>query len=289
MSSNLRGFGAKLTNGLARVLCHPIPRFAGDSPLVSDMSKPQPPESAAKPLPYTYFRAEGLSLDRVETAVAAKREFEKMKKELCKRYGASEAMCSMAEGLRHLSVRSFYFSPAQEKNVPAHWESDRQTGSDGELQAIFAAPPAGSPDAFFLADYAGLMTRAVRRMKLENLFGCGDMPMKELPAGSYSGAFVRDRNVETPGATAAQQVGQIRDNVTFCFGSNSPCRGSDPLDMMNMMGAWYIRVPNDEAGAARFTPPDAVPVSLGEMIKLDAEERAARFVRTQASAFDPQI
>jgi hypothetical protein len=59
--------------------------------------------------------------------------------------------------------------------------------------------------------------------------------------------------------------------------------------MMNMMGAWYIRVPNDETGAPRFTPPDAVPVSLGEMIKLDAEERAARFVRTQASAFDPQI
>lgn len=247
------------------------------------------PDAEAPPLPYTYFRADGLALDRIETAGAAKKEFDKLRKDLCKRYGASEVMCSMAEGLHHLSVRAFHFTPAQEKNVPAHWESDRQTGSDGELQAIFAKPPAGSPDAFFLADYAGLMTRAVRRMRLENLFGCGDMPMKEMPAGTYFGAFVRDRNADTGGPAGEKRIGHIRDNVTFCYGSNGACRSSDPLDTMQMMGDWYIRVPNDEKGQPRFTPPDSTAVPIAEMIKLDNEERAARFNRLQSSAFDPQI
>lgn len=242
----------------------------------------------ALPLPYTYFRAEGLALDRIETAVSAKKEFDKLRKDLCKRYGASEAMCGRSDGAQPLTIRTFHFTPAQEKNVPAHWETQRQTGADGELQAIFAGPPAGSPDDFFLTDYAGLMTRALRRMKLENLLGCGEMPMKELPAGTYSGSFVRDRNVDTA-AAGEKQIGHIRDNVTFCFGSNSACRGSDPLDTMQMMGSWYLRVPNDEKGQPRVTPPDSAAVPIAEMIKLDNEERAARFNRLQSSAFDPQI
>lgn len=290
MSSDLGHLGAKLTNRAQRVSCHANPDvYAGDSPAVSETPQPQPPESAAKPLPYTYFRADGLSLDRVESAAAAKREFEKMKKELCKRFGAGEVMYNMPEGSRHATVRSFYFAPAQEKNVPAHWESKRQTGIDGELQAIFAQPPAGSPDAFFLADYAGLMTRALRRMKIENLFGCDEMPMKEMPAGTYSGSFVRDRNVETQGAAGERMVGQIRDNVTFCFGSNSACRASDPIDVVLMMEAWYIRVPNDAEGKPRFTPPDAVEVPLAEMMKIDREERAAQSDRARMASFNPGI
>jgi hypothetical protein len=239
-------------------------------------------------LPYTYFRAEGLALDRIETAAAAKKEFDKLRKDLCKRYGASEVLCSNLGGAQPLSISTFHFTPAQEKNVPAHWEAQRQTASDGTLQTIFASPPAGSPDDFFLTDYAGLMTRAVRRMRLENLLGCGDMPMKELPAGTYFGAFVRDRNVDT-GSAGEKQIGHIRDNVTFCFGSNSACRSSDPLDTMQMMGSWYIRVPNDEKGQPRVTPPDSSAVPIAEMIKLDNEERAARFNRLQSSSFDPQI
>lgn len=235
-------------------------------------------------LPYSYFRAEGLALDRIETAGAAKKEFDKLKKDIAKRFGANDVMWRLDRDTHCLRLDSFHFTPAQEKNVPAHWESDRQTGSDGELQAIFAKPPAGSPDEFFLADYAGLMQRASRRMRLENALGCGEMPMRDLPAGSYETAFVRESHIK-----GARQAGHIQQNWVGIYGSNSACRSSDPVDTMQMMGSWYIRVPNDDKGQPRFTPPDSTLVPMAEMIKIDNEERAARFNRLQSSAFDPQI
>ncbi|MFN7112866.1 MAG: hypothetical protein ACK4PK_00730 [Alphaproteobacteria bacterium] len=244
----------------------------------SDTEKPQ-----ATP-PYTYFRADGLAQEQVETVRAAQKEFDKLKKDIVKRFGANEAMCWVDRDTQRLRIESFHYSPAQEKNVPAHWETRRQTGSNGELQAIFAHPPAGSPDQFFLVDYAGLMQRAHRRMRLENTLGCGDMPMKELPAGSYETAFVRDSHIKSAG-----RAGHIQQNFVGLYGSGSPCRSSDPVDAMQMMGSWYIRVPNDEKGQPRFTPPDSAAVPMAEMIKLDNEERAARFNRLQSSSFDPHI
>lgn len=242
----------------------------------------------AAPLPYTYFRADGLTLDRIETVEASKKELEKMKRDLCKRFGANEVMFSRDADTGRVRIREFYYAAAFEKNVPAHWESRRQMSSDDKVQAVFAHPPAGSPDAFFLADYAGLMHRAVRRMRLETVLGTGEMPMKEMPAGSYPGAFVRDRHVENVGDTN-RRIGAIRDNVTFCFGSNSSCRGSDPLDAMEMMGHWYLRVPNDENGQPRFTPADSAAVSMADMMKLDNEERGARSDRARMASFNPGI
>lgn len=244
--------------------------------------------SAPPPLPYTYFRAGGAALDRLETVQASKKELEKLKQALCKRYGANEVMLSRDAASGRVTVSSFYYIAAFDKNVPAHWESQRQMSDDGKLQAIFAHPPAGSPDAFFIADYAGLMQRPMRRMRLENVLGSGDMPMRELPAGSYSGAFVRDRHMTAAGDSDAK-IGHIRDNVTMCFGSNSPCRAGDPLDAMEMMGHWYIRVPNDENGKPRFTPPDSAIVPLAEMMKIDLEERGARSDRARMASFNPII
>lgn len=236
------------------------------------------------PRAYTYFRADGLSQEQVESARAAQKEFDKLKKDLARRFGANDVMWRLDRDTRRLHIDSFHFTPAQEKNVPAHWESDRQTGQNGTLQAIFAQPPAGSSDAFFLADYAGLMQRACRRMRLENTLGCGEMPMRDLPAGSYETAFVRESHVK-----GAAQAGHIQQNFSGIYGSNSACRSSDPVDAMRMMGSWYIRVPNDENGRPRFTPRDAAEVPIEEMIKTDNEERAARFNRLQSSSFDPQI
>lgn len=242
----------------------------------------------AAPLPYTYFRADGLTLDRIETVEAAKKELEKMKRELCKRFGANEVLFTRDAATGRIRINEFYYAAVFEKNVPAHWESRRQMSSDDKVQAVFAHPPAGSPDAFFLVDYAGLMHRAARRMRLETLLESGEMPMKEMPAGSYSGSFVRDRNVDSAGGTA-RQIGTIRDNVTFCFGSNSAIRSGDPLDAMEMMGHWYLRVPNDENGKPRFTPPDSAAVPMAEMMKLDTEERGARSDRARMASFNPGI
>lgn len=242
----------------------------------------------ATPLPYTYFRADGLALDRIETVEASKKELEKMKRDLCKRFGANEVMFTRDAETGRVRINEFYYASVFEKNVPAHWESNRQMSSDGKVQAVFAHPPAGSPDAFFLADYAGLMDRAARRMRLETVLESGEMPMKEMPAGSYSGAFVRDRNVENT-ADTSRRIGSIRDNVTFSFGSNSAIRAGDPLDVMEMMGHWYLRVPNDENGQPRFTPPDSAIVPLAEMMKIDNQERGARSDRARMASFNPGI
>lgn len=240
------------------------------------------------PLPYTYFRAGGWALDRIEAATAAGRDIEKLRRDLCKRYGANEVMYSVHPDTGHILIRDFYFAPVFEKNVPAHWQQQRQTGSDGVLHAVFAHPPAGSPDAFFLADYGGLMQRADRRRRLEHMLGAGEMPMRDLPAGRYPSAFVRDRMEENQGPTA-RRIGHIRENVARVLGSNTACRGGDPLDAMEMMGQWYLRVPNDENGQPRFTPPDSIPVPLEEMMRIDREEMGARSDRARAAAFDPGI
>lgn len=252
----------------------------------------EPSTDAAKPvLPYSYFKAAGASLDALETMQASKREHEKMRKELCKRFGADDMMGGFDKENNNYRFHTFYFAPASEDKVPADWTvSNRQTGSNGELQAIFAKPAAGSKDDFFVTDYCGLMLRAARRERLENVFKIDDMPMKELPAGDYHGAFVRNKNVNDDKYNYNQEgIGQIRDNVTFCFGSNGAIKGSDPLDSMQLMGDWYIRVPNDAAGKPRFTPPDAIEVPLKDMLELDKQERGARFTRQQARSFDPHI
>lgn len=250
-----------------------------------------PATPTPQPLPYSYFKADGASLDAVETRQAAKKEHDRMRAELCKRFGADDMMGGYDAAEGRYRFITFHFSPANEDKVPADWEvTTRQTGSNGELQALFAKPAAGSKDDFFVTDYCGLMLRTAKRSRIENVFGCGDMPMKELPAGDYHGAFVRNSNVNKDKYNYNQDgIGQIRDNVTMVFGSNSACRGSDPIDMMQMMGDWYIRVPNDAAGKPCFVPPDAVEVPLKEMLALDKQERGRRTAAAQMRSFNPHI
>jgi len=253
---------------------------------------PDTPETPAPQLlPYTYFRAEGASQDAVETVQAAMREHDKMRADLCKRFGANDMMGGYDRETGGYRLSAFYFSPKNADKVPPDWEIlNRQTDDNGALQAIFAKPAAGSKDDFFVADYCGLMLRAAKRSRIENVFGCGEMPMKELPAGSYHSAFVRNSNVNKEPYNYNQEgIGRLRDNITRLFGSNSPCQSGDPIDMMQLMGNWYIRVPNDAAGKPHFTPPDAVEVPLQDMLALDRDEQAARFNRARAQSFDPHI
>lgn len=245
---------------------------------------PQPP------LPYSYFRAEGQSLDQVLTVEDAQRTLEKMKRDLCKRFGANELIGGFDAAKGRFRLTTFHFTPAQEGNVPPDWDVSNRQVSGGELQAIFAKPAAGSPDDFFITDYCGLMERAARRSRLENVFGCGDMPMRERGAGHYHTAFVRDRVMnDKPNDYNQDGIGHIKEHFGFMSYSNSATRGSDPLEVMEMLGNWYIRVPNDENGQPRMTPVDAVQVTVADALALDKEERAQRFARTQARAFDPHI
>ena len=135
----------------------------------------------------------------------------------------------------------------------------------------FGLPPEGSAEHFHMANMGGLMVRAARNSRLERVFGIEDMPMKSLPAGEYHGEFVRHANLKT--ADEERQPGRLRDNVTFCFGSNCAGRGSDPLDFMKLQEKWYIRVPNKPGTEEpQFRPPDAVPAAYDEVLLADLME-----------------
>jgi hypothetical protein len=220
---------------------------------------------------YSYFRAEGASLSAIETVLESKADLKVMEEKLRKKF-AAEYVSYRFDDAGRFAIRFFDFGEA--KDPPEGWViKNRQMSYDGTRQeALLAMPGPGSPDAFHVASMAGLMERAVRLSRLEGVFGCGDMPIREMPAGKYSGAFVRTSNIAEMN-TGENAAGTIPDTTTFMFGSNSAIRGSDPLDAAQLDGNWYIRVPNKKGTEQPvFTPPDAVPVSYEKMLEADKAE-----------------
>jgi hypothetical protein len=224
------------------------------------------------PAEYSFFRAEGESLSAIETVEDARRELEALKAKLCAKFGADEVGAWLEKDTGRFTVRSFYFMPPSEP--PEGWvETQKPQMSYDKSRVVvkFAKPADGSPDHFHVASIAGLMERHAKNWRLEDVFGCGEMPMKDLPAGEYSGQFVRQATFKDPANRLPE--GTLRDKVTMCFGSNSACRGSDLIDYMELAGTWYIRVPNKKgADSPQFIPPDAVPVSFEGMLKAERAE-----------------
>jgi hypothetical protein len=226
---------------------------------------------------YSYFRAEGASLSAIETVSESKAELEAMMDKLCKKYGAVYASLRNDDNGR-LTIRFLDFGEA--KDAPDGWVIiNRQMSNDGSRQdALLAKPAPGSPDAFHLASMAGLMERASRQSRLEGVFGCGDMPMRERPAGEYSKSFVRSSCSTALMNTPENAAGTMPDNTTCMLGSNSPTCGSDPLDAVKLDGSWYIRVPNKKGSEEPFfVPPDAVPIPYRRMLEIDSAENMSRF------------
>lgn len=221
---------------------------------------------------YSYFRAEGAALSAIETVGESKAELKALEDKLCKKFGAGYVSALFDDDNRFV-IRFFDFGEA--KDPPEGWViKNRQMSQDGERQeALLAKPAPGSADAFHVANMAGLMERAARHSRLEGVFGCGDMPMRELPEGRYSGSFVRSSSCESRVQSPEDAPGKIADTSTFIFYSNSAIRGSDPLNAVKLDGSWYIRVPNKKGSEEPvFVPPDAVPVGYGDMIKADKAE-----------------
>lgn len=221
---------------------------------------------------YSYFRAEGASLSAIETVEESRAELKALQENICKKFGAGYVSARFDDDNRFV-IRFFDFGEA--KDPPEGWViKNRQMSQDGERQeALLAKPAPGSADEFHVANMAGLMARAARNSRLEGVFGCGDMPMRDMPAGRYSGAFVRSATCEDRMKAPEDAPGKISDTTTFIFYSNGAGRGSDPLDAVKMNGSWYIRVPNKNGSDEPvFVPPDAVPVSYGDMIKADRAE-----------------
>lgn len=226
---------------------------------------------------YSYFRAEGLSLAAVEKVNEARAELQSLRKGLIERYNAADVWGSMQDG----KYQPGEFLYHDEAKVPQGWDLRKQIGYDGiRVDAIFAHPPAGSPDHFNIAAVAGLMTRAAKFQHLEAAFGIGPMPERSLPAGRYSGSFVRYSSLDDGARVPGLEPGVLRDYYTFMFGSDSPIRGGDPIDHIKLDGDWYLRVPNIKGtDTPAFVPPDAVPMEYAEMLKLDRIENMNRFPR----------
>ena len=222
---------------------------------------------------YSFFRAEGLSLSAVETAEEARVEWTSTIEKLKTRYGAYALFCSKDETTGRLRFDCFAFR--RDDKTPEGWEIEPADEQQGSLAGGMPTP--GSKDDFYLAGMAGLLDRATKNQRIENVLEVPEMPRKELPAGEYHGEFVRDNCLKTPGE---KPVGRFRDRHTFCFGSSSRMTTGDPVEYMKLDGDWYLRVPNKPGSEEpQFTPPDAVRIDYERMLELDKKEYELRYNR----------
>ncbi len=224
---------------------------------------------------YSYFRAAGASLAAVEMVNEARAEVSALRNKLVASMGADDMMGGVGYGEDKFRMIAFVFH--DEAKIPEGWKVDRQMSNDGtRLVAAFCLPPAGSAEHFNMVAMAGLMERASKMSFLENVLGAEKMPDRNLPAGSYSGSFVRYRTYEA-GRPISQAPGRLRDKWTVMSYSNSPVTRGDPLDHIKMVDDWYIRVPNKEYTAEpAYIPPDSKQMTYAEMSLLDQREDTKR-------------
>jgi hypothetical protein len=229
---------------------------------------------------YSYFRAEdgGKSAAAIQAVQTSKRAMRDLKRNLCDIYNANEIWGRVSEpgekipgnDQGHYYIENLSFD--SDDNVPEGWviSQHAEPGRPGSIAAAMPAP--GSEDDFHLRQARVLLDDYMRTTSLEDVFGCGQMPMRVLPPGEYNGSFVMHSRLRRPHAGETFRKGMLSDNATFLFGSNGPCKIADPLDYKFLDGKWYIRVPNDEQGRPRITPPDSEPVGYSRMQELDQRE-----------------
>lgn len=225
---------------------------------------------------YSYFRAAGLSLAAVETVEMADRQIADICDKLARDCGAERAMWTIRDN--RFAIFSFVFADAAQ--VPAGWVEPPEVNGNGN-GTIYRLPPAGSAMHFNVQAECGRATRFYRRNSLEKFFCLDHMPMRDRAAGNYSDRFVRETTWLRPfggfdfGPKPATQ-GYARQPQNGICGSNSACRTSDPLQYLKYGADYYIRVPNDDAGQPRWLPPDAMPISLADMLAIDAAVHAPK-------------
>ena len=229
--------------------------------------------ASPSPLPeYSYFRADGYSLAALTLREEALKEDAAARAKLCAHFGAADMMGGYEPKENRYRFMSFVFHPP-EQPVPAGWKIQNEQGPN----IVFALPMPGTADDFNLNAITGLMLRDAKQVRLENLFACGEMPYKDVPAGTYSAAFLQYKThkdgtpVKPDGSTITQRW------MTY---SNSACKISDPLEALKIGNDWFIRVPNvAESDVAVMVPPDARPVSYDSMLKIEKAEHQAKLAR----------
>lgn len=240
-----------------------------------------------QPLEYSYFRAAGLSLAAVETVERARAELNKTRAELKRQHKAEHIF---AGGDKSFNIRCFVFADAAD--VPEGWVApEKITGTPG---MILRMPPAGSADHFNLVAIAKRATRMTRNSSLEKFFDLTPFAARGLQAGVYSQRFVRDvtcfapwQDANRPSPPAHHGAFDQRGLMTGGSKVASGSGGTDPIETLQLNGDWYIRVPNDQEGRARWQPPDAVPMPYDAMLAADAAEYQRRYQRPRPKAPGP--
>lgn len=230
------------------------------------------------PAEYTYFRAEGASLSAIETITEARQEMAALEKAVCERLDASGVIGAADPQTGRYFIEHIKFDAP--KKPPADWVETIPSGRK------YMMPPSGSPGQFYLADMAGLMERAVKRLGLEAVLKTGEMPMRDMEAGAtVSTAFVR--------YSMAPRAGDKQAGTQSVPGSggfsvlSGPWKAADPLAFMKLDGDYYIRVPNRLGTEIPVvTPFHGVAVSYEDVLAADKREQAEKFNRLRSTTFD---
>lgn len=227
---------------------------------------------------YTYFRAEGASLVAAQTVAKSRARVTSIHRALCARFGADDIFTGRDEGAGEQAAPRLYCLVFGKGKAPAGWDHSPEVARNDF--GDYLLPPEGSSDRMHLDFQLGLAAAAARKSTLEAVFDCAPMPRRHLEPGIYSNAFVRRRTwiYEWTGVSSrvpAQDEGKLRGEG-FVSGSNNGVSFPERLEMMELCGDYYIRVPNGRDGAPLFTPPDARRMEYREMIMLDAREHARR-------------
>lgn len=219
---------------------------------------------------YSYFRAAGLSLAAIETVGMAEARIAEICDKLARDCGAERTMWTIKDN--RFTIFALVF--ADEGQVPTGWAEPPEVGGQSN-GTIYRLPSAGSAMHFNMQAECGRAMRFYKRNTLEKFFCLGHMPMRARPAGEYSDRFVRETTwLRAFGGFSfgpkRETEGYARQPQSFLGGSNSDCNCSDPLQHLKYGPDYYIRVPNDAAGQPLWLPPDGVPVSLADMLAIDA-------------------
>lgn len=216
---------------------------------------------------YSYFRAEGFSLEAIQIVKEAREELRALTRKICAASGAGGITGAYDEALGRYNITAFQFWGNNQP--PEDWE----TIDNGKGGAKLAMPKPGTADHFNMVCLCGLMEQARRHETLEGVFGCGEMPLRAHAAGNFETLFVRQSFM----ADGEEPKGKIYGDHIGMRGSPAAGEAPDPLSHAELNRAFYIRVPN-KAGTEEpvFIPPDAVPVPYDKMLHIDQAEMNAR-------------
>ena len=227
---------------------------------------------------YAYFRAEGESHDIAAKACEAHVRALNHVYDLTDEVGATVMEWHYDKSIRRSVITGFVF---EESASPVNWHiSKTETDAEG-YEAVFAMPSPGSVDDHRFKEAEETLTQLCRQTDLEYQFGCAAMPPKVRAPGIYNREFVRAETL----AEAYEYLEEAKKEALNPF--SKPCLWSDVpvLDTEEQImakplcDAFFIRVPTDENGEARFTPPGALKMTFAEMQEINVrhidEEDAA--------------